>query len=61
MTDRNPDRSFDYLHRLLHPSPRELRAALGEVNGINAKIAVFVTKIEGRSRNNHGHFADTEV
>ena len=44
MAMRKPVRTADHLHRALHPN---LGAALREANGINAKIAVFVTNIVG--------------
>jgi hypothetical protein len=37
-------RTSQHMHRALHP---DLAAALAEVNGLNAKIAVFVTNMVG--------------
>jgi hypothetical protein len=47
MNTRNPDRSADHLYRALHPSPGALKAALGEVQGVNSKIALLVTRLVG--------------
>ena len=47
MTTRTPTRSADHLRRALHPSPRVIRAAMAEVDGINAKVAVLVTRLVG--------------
>ena len=44
---RTPTRTLDHLARALHPSPRTIKAAMDEVNGVNAKIAVFVTRLVG--------------
>lgn len=47
MSGRRPDRTRDHLHKALHPSFHTLAAALREANGVNAKIAVFVTNVVG--------------
>ncbi len=47
MRQTRPVRSADHLHRALHPSPRVLKQAIGEADGFNAKIAVFVTNVVG--------------
>jgi hypothetical protein len=47
MTDRRPVRTLDHLPQALHPNPRVMRAALKEADGVNAKIAVFITKVVG--------------
>ncbi len=47
MTVRNPSKTSQHLHHALHPSPSVLKAAMAEVDGINAKVAVFVTRLVG--------------
>jgi hypothetical protein len=47
MSQRRPVRTLDHLQRALHPSPRVLGAALKDANGVNAKIAVFITNVVG--------------
>jgi hypothetical protein len=42
-----PVKSLHHLGRALHPSPRALKQALGEVDGINAKVAVLITRLVG--------------
>lgn len=44
---RRPTKTIDHLVKVLHPSPRVIKAALDDANGINAKIAVFVTRLVG--------------
>jgi hypothetical protein len=44
---RPPVRTSHHLMHVLHPSPGALKAAMGEVNGINAKIAVLITRLVG--------------
>ena len=45
--ERRPYRHRDHLHRALHPSFASIARAMREVNGVNAKIAVFVTNVVG--------------
>jgi hypothetical protein len=40
-------RTIDHLHQALHPNLSELRARIRSVNGLNAKVAVFVTNMVG--------------
>ncbi len=47
MSHTRPAKTRDHLHRALHPSFHSLATALREANGINAKIAVFVTNVVG--------------
>ena len=47
MTERRPVKTQHHLARALHPSPSVLKEAMGEVEGINAKLAVLVTKLVG--------------
>ncbi|AEJ41949.1 hypothetical protein TPY_3797 [Sulfobacillus acidophilus TPY] len=47
MVQNKPYRTVDHLHKAIHPSLADLMTAIREVNGINAKIAVFVTKLVG--------------
>ncbi len=47
MSERAPYLHRDYLHRALHPGFAAIARAMGEVNGVNAKIAVFVTNVVG--------------
>ncbi len=47
MTERTPYLHRDHLHKALHPSFGAIARAMREANGINAKIAVFVTNIVG--------------
>ena len=36
-----------HLGKALHPSPRVIREAMGEVDGFNAKFAVLITRLVG--------------
>lgn len=36
-----------HLAKALHPGPRVLKEAIGEVDGINAKLAVLITRLVG--------------
>jgi len=36
-----------HLTKVVHPSPRVLRQAMGEVDGFNAKFAVLITRLVG--------------
>jgi hypothetical protein len=42
-----PVKSLHHLGKALHPSPSELKQAIGEVDGANAKIAVLITRLVG--------------
>jgi len=42
-----PVRTEHHLGRALHPSPRVLKEAMGEVDGFNAKFAVLITRLVG--------------
>jgi len=42
-----PVRTSHHLARALHPSPRALKEAMGEVDGFNAKFAVLITRLVG--------------
>ena len=44
---RGPVKSRDHLGKALHPSPRALKQAMGEVDGFNAKFAVLITRLVG--------------
>ena len=47
MVERLPYRHSDHLARAVGIDLRRLKAAVGEANGLNAKIAVFVTNLVG--------------
>lgn len=47
MSSAGPVRTEHHLARALHPSPRVLREAMGEVDGFNAKFAVLITRLVG--------------
>jgi hypothetical protein len=40
-------RSGHHLAKALHPSPKVIREAMGEVDGFNAKFAVLITRLVG--------------
>ncbi len=42
-----PVRTGHHLAKALHPSPRVLREAMGDVDGFNAKFAVLITRLVG--------------
>jgi hypothetical protein len=42
-----PVKAKHQLAKVLHPTPRVLRQAMGEVDGANAKIAVLITRVVG--------------
>jgi hypothetical protein len=44
---RGPVKNEHHLAKALHPSPRVLREAMGEVDGVNAKFAVLITRLVG--------------
>jgi hypothetical protein len=44
---RKPVKTVHHLARALHPSPRALKEAMGEVDGFNAKFAVLITRLVG--------------
>ncbi len=47
MSQARPVQTRHHLAKVLHPTPRALREAMGEVEGINAKIAVLITSLVG--------------
>jgi len=47
VSERTPYLHRDHLHKALHPSFGAIARAMREANGINAKIAVFVTNVVG--------------
>jgi hypothetical protein len=47
MTERRPVKTEHHLAKALHPSPQVLRQAMGEVDGVNAKFAVLITRLVG--------------
>jgi hypothetical protein len=47
MTRRKPVKTQHHLAKALHPSPRVLREAMGDVEGLNAKVAVLITRLVG--------------
>ena len=47
MTERHPVRTAHHLGRALHPNPRVIKDAMGEVDGFNAKFAVLITRLVG--------------
>jgi hypothetical protein len=47
MSERGPVRTERHLAKALHPSPRVIREAMGEVDGFNAKFAVLITRLVG--------------
>jgi hypothetical protein len=47
MTPRKPVKTQHHLAKALHPSPRVLKEAMGEAEGLNAKIAVLITRLVG--------------
>jgi hypothetical protein len=49
MADRahGPVKNEYHLAKALHPTPRMLKHAMGEVDGVNAKIAVLITRLVG--------------
>ncbi len=42
-----PVKNGHHLAKALHPSPRVLKEAMGEVDGFNAKFAVLITRLVG--------------
>ncbi len=42
-----PVRTGHHLAKALHPSPRVLKEAMGDVDGFNAKFAVLITRLVG--------------
>ncbi|MCW3019624.1 MAG: hypothetical protein JWN10_1932 [Solirubrobacterales bacterium] len=42
-----PVKSLHHVGKALHPSPRALKEAMGEVDGFNAKFAVLITRLVG--------------
>jgi hypothetical protein len=47
MTQTQPVKTEHHLVKALHPTPRVLREAMGEVEGFNAKFAVLITRLVG--------------
>jgi hypothetical protein len=47
MTTERPAETHMHMAVALHPSPRVLKRAIGEVDGFNAKFAVLVTRLVG--------------
>lgn len=47
MAQRRPSRTADHISKVLHPNLRTLMTAIREANGVNAKIAVFLTNLVG--------------
>jgi hypothetical protein len=47
MTQRSPVKTHHHLAKALHPTPRVLKQAMGEVDGFNAKLAVLITRLVG--------------
>jgi len=47
MTQHQPVKTGHHLAKALHPTPRVLREAMGEVEGFNAKFAVLITRLVG--------------
>jgi cobalamin biosynthesis protein CobD/CbiB len=47
MTQSKPVKTQHHLAKALHPSPRALQEAMGEVEGLNAKVAVLITRLVG--------------
>ncbi|HEY7967794.1 MAG TPA: hypothetical protein VID68_12250 [Solirubrobacteraceae bacterium] len=46
-TQAHPITAEHHLARALHPSPRVLKEAMSQVDGVNAKFAVLVTRMVG--------------
>lgn len=44
---QHPVKTQHHLAKALHPSPRVLKEAMGEVEGFNAKLAVLITRLVG--------------
>jgi hypothetical protein len=42
-----PVKNLHHLGKALHPSPHVLKEAMGEVDGVNAKFAVLITRLVG--------------
>jgi hypothetical protein len=47
MPERRPVKTSHHLAKALHPSPTEIKHAMGEVDGFNAKFAVLITRLVG--------------
>jgi hypothetical protein len=47
MSQPGPVKSEHHLAKALHPTPRVLKQAMGEVDGFNAKLAVLITRLVG--------------
>ena len=42
-----PVKNIHHLAKALHPTPRAIKQAMGEVDGFNAKFAVLITRLVG--------------
>jgi hypothetical protein len=47
MAEHGPVKTEHHLAKALHPSPRAIKEAMGEVDGFNAKFAVLITRLVG--------------
>jgi hypothetical protein len=47
MSQPRPVKTEHHLAKALHPTPRALKQAMGEVDGFNAKLAVLITRLVG--------------
>jgi hypothetical protein len=47
MAELEAVKTKNHLAKALHPSPRVLKEAMGEVDGFNAKFAVLITRLVG--------------
>jgi hypothetical protein len=47
MSQTHPVKTAHHLAKVLHPTPRALKQAMGEVDGFNAKLAVLITRLVG--------------
>lgn len=47
MIEKRPVKTQHHLAKALHPTPNVLREAMGEAEGVNAKIAVLITRLVG--------------
>jgi hypothetical protein len=47
MSQPHPVKTEHHLAKALHPTPRALKQAMGEVDGFNAKLAVLITRLVG--------------
>jgi len=47
MSPARPVKARHHLAGAIHPTPTAIRRAMGEVDGLNAKLAVLITKLVG--------------